>query len=171
VGKGSRRKILVAKSKSTDERETPDNLFKPLDSIFHFTLDAAAHRDRHKVDRYFTIEDDGLRQSWAGETVFCNPPYSRGQLSLWIDKFWAVHDQAIVVAILPGDTSTRWMQKVWRTAAYVHFPRGRFKFEDYGSAAKTATITAVWARSESIAYWSWCRDITRHFGGRGFCLG
>lgn len=50
----------------SDEWETPDELFDRLNSEFHFTLDACANSDNHKCDRYFTIEDDGLEQSWGG---------------------------------------------------------------------------------------------------------
>lgn len=55
--------------------ETPQKLFDELDAEFHFTLDAAASDENHKCARYFTQNDDGLRQNWEGETVFCNPPY------------------------------------------------------------------------------------------------
>lgn len=47
--------------------------------------------NNHKCAKYYTIEQDGLAQSWAGETVFCNPPYSRktktnaGQIA-WVQK-------------------------------------------------------------------------------------
>ena len=54
--------------------ETPQKLFDELDAEFHFTLDAAASDENHKCARYFTQNDDGLRQNWEGETVFCNPP-------------------------------------------------------------------------------------------------
>lgn len=51
--------------------ETPQKLFDELDAEFHFTLDAAASDKNHKCARYFTQNDDGLRQNWGGETVFC----------------------------------------------------------------------------------------------------
>lgn len=50
-----------------------------------------ADNNNHKCAKYYTIEQDGLAQSWAGETVFCNPPYSRktktnaGQIA-WVQK-------------------------------------------------------------------------------------
>ena len=46
--------------------ETPQKLFDELDAEFHFTLDAAASDENHKCARYFTQNDDGLRQNWGG---------------------------------------------------------------------------------------------------------
>ena len=46
--------------------ETPQRLFDELDAEFHFTLDAAASDENHKCARYFTQNDDGLRQNWGG---------------------------------------------------------------------------------------------------------
>lgn len=66
--------------------ETPQKLFDELDAEFHFTLDAAASDENHKCARYFTQSDDGLRQNWEGETVFCNPPYGSKETGLWTAK-------------------------------------------------------------------------------------
>lgn len=56
---------------------TPQKFFDQLDSEFHFTLDPCADETNHKCARYFTAADDGLKQSWGGQTVFCNPPYGK----------------------------------------------------------------------------------------------
>lgn len=53
---------------------TPPAIFDELNSEFRFTLDAAASDANAKCDTYFTLETDGLAQSWKGHTVFCNPP-------------------------------------------------------------------------------------------------
>lgn len=53
---------------------TPPALFEELNAEFGFTLDAAASDTNAKCDTYFTLETDGLKQSWEGQTVFCNPP-------------------------------------------------------------------------------------------------
>lgn len=68
--------------------ETPRALFEQLDAEFHFTLDAAASDENHKCGRYFTEKEDGLRQNWEGETVFCNPPYGSRETGLWTEKCW-----------------------------------------------------------------------------------
>lgn len=53
---------------------TPPALFEELNAEFGFTLDAAASDTNAKCDTYFTLETDGLKQSWEGQTVFCTPP-------------------------------------------------------------------------------------------------
>ncbi|MCV8486494.1 DNA methylase [Escherichia coli] len=52
---------------------TPFLLFKNLHHEFCFTLDGAATKHDALLPRF---TDDISRQSWDGERVFCNPPYS-----------------------------------------------------------------------------------------------
>ena len=68
--------------KSTPEYSTPPWLFDHLNEEFHFTLDAAALPETAKCVRFFTPQDDGLSQSWAGEVVWLNPPFSKGRSRL-----------------------------------------------------------------------------------------
>lgn len=75
----------VMYSSRTCEWETPQDFFDKLNEEFHFTLDPCATPDNAKCERYFTREQDGLRQDWAGETVYCNPPYGR-DMPRWIEK-------------------------------------------------------------------------------------
>jgi len=56
-----------------DDWETPPEIFNPLNEEFEFTLDPCATPRTAKCTKYFTPEQDGLRQSWAGEVVFMNP--------------------------------------------------------------------------------------------------
>ncbi len=59
-----------------DDRATTPEVFDPLDKRFGFTLDVAAAAHNTKCSRWFDTDMDGLFQSWSGETVWCNPPYS-----------------------------------------------------------------------------------------------
>lgn len=78
-------------STGKDDWGTPQDLFDALNKEFGFTLDPCADDSNHKCEKYYTKEQDGLAQSWEGETVFCNPPYSRktktnaGQVA-WVEK-------------------------------------------------------------------------------------
>lgn len=69
---------------STDEWHTPWWLFEQLNQEFQFTVDVASADGNAKVARYLTKEDDGLSQSWSGDRVWCNPPYS--DIAPWVAK-------------------------------------------------------------------------------------
>jgi len=85
-------------STGKDDWGTPQDLFDALNKEFGFTLDPCANDSNHKCARYYTREQDGLAQSWAGETVFCNPPYSkRGGQAKWIEK---CHTEAEKIKLL-----------------------------------------------------------------------
>lgn len=57
----------------SDDWRTPYRSFRNLHNEFCFTLDGAATKHDTLLPRF---TDDISRQSWDGERVFCNPPYS-----------------------------------------------------------------------------------------------
>jgi phage N-6-adenine-methyltransferase len=71
-------------SSLTDGWATPQNLFNELDAEFGFTLDVCASDWNHKCDNYFTVDQDGLAQTWNG-ICWMNPPYGR-TISKWMAK-------------------------------------------------------------------------------------
>ena len=50
--------------------ETPQDFFDTINMKYGFTLDAAASEHNHKVDRYYTEQDDGLSKDWGGRLFF-----------------------------------------------------------------------------------------------------
>jgi phage N-6-adenine-methyltransferase len=93
-----------------DDRATTPEDFGPLDERFHFTIDAAASPHNTKCQRFWTIEDDGLEQSWSGERVWCNPPFSN--IAPWVRKAWDEFDAEMVVMLLPANrTEQGWWQE------------------------------------------------------------
>jgi len=67
------------------------------------------------AERFFTIDDDGLRQEWTGR-VWLNPPYSRGVISRFVNKLLTeYHAGRVTAAILLTNnfTDTKW----WQAAA------------------------------------------------------
>ncbi|HIA2613574.1 TPA: DNA N-6-adenine-methyltransferase [Escherichia coli] len=66
--------ILIGKHHGgSDCWRTPPLLFKNLHQEFGLTLDGAASKHDALLPRF---TDDIHNQSWVGEKVFCNPPYS-----------------------------------------------------------------------------------------------
>ncbi|HGF4189038.1 TPA: DNA N-6-adenine-methyltransferase [Escherichia coli] len=57
----------------SDDWRTPYRLFRNLHREFNFSLDGAATEYDALLPRF---TDDIHNQSWDGERVFCNPPYS-----------------------------------------------------------------------------------------------
>lgn len=71
-----------------DDRGTPPELFDPLMERFGFTLDVAAAPHNAKCERFYTLEDDGLKQPWGLDRVWCNPPYNARDLAAFTAKAW-----------------------------------------------------------------------------------
>lgn len=90
---------------------TPMPLFTKLDEKFIFSLDPCCTVEAAKCSLYYTPAENGLIQSWSGQSVFVNPPYSRGNIDKWVEKCFAESKHALVVALLPVSTSADWWHK------------------------------------------------------------
>ena len=100
---------------AVDDRATPPEVFGPLNERFRFTIDVAATAANAKCERYYTAAENGLNQSWAGERVWCNPPYSHPNLGRWIDKAWQQHEAAeLIVMLIPANRTEQefWQRRV-----------------------------------------------------------
>mgnify|MGYP001239103321 FL=1 len=99
-------------SSKTDNWATPQSFFDRLNAEFDFTLDPCADKDNAKCSRYYTADDDGLAQDWAGERVFMNPPYGR-VIGDWIRKAYEESLKGtLVVALIPARTDTRYWHEI-----------------------------------------------------------
>lgn len=117
-------------SSKTDEWETPQDFFDALDAEFHFTLDPCATPENAKCKKYYTKAEDGLRQDWQGETVFCNPPYGRA-IKDWVKKCYEESQKpnTTVVMLIPARTDTSYFHEyIYGKAKEIRFIRGRLKF-------------------------------------------
>jgi site-specific DNA-methyltransferase (adenine-specific) len=134
-------------SSKTEEWETPQNIFDALDREFHFTLDPCATHENHKCDNYFTKEDDGLAQPWAGHSVFMNPPYGR-EITKWIRKAWlsSKKPDTKVVCLLPARTDTRWFHK-YCVDGEIWFIKGRLKFGGSKTSAPFPSMVVIFDNS------------------------
>jgi phage N-6-adenine-methyltransferase len=151
-------------TKDSDEFTTPDHIFATLHAEFQFTIDAAATAENAKLDRWWTKEDDALKKSWAGRRVFCNPPYSRGNVKAFVLKALdecqvgglSEDREPCQLAVLLIPTYT---ERTWYAANRQHFEtrfiRGRLKF---GGGATTARGNHMILIVRSINFsWYWTR--------------
>ncbi|MDK2888049.1 MAG: hypothetical protein PWP72_927 [Thermoanaerobacter sp.] len=128
-------------SSRTGEWETPQTFFEALNAEFRFTLDVCACPENAKCLRYFTPEQNGLLQPWAPETCWMNPPYGR-EIGRWVEKAYnEARRGAVVVALLPARTDTRWWHRYVMRAAEIRFVKGRLKF---GGTENSAPFPSAW---------------------------
>lgn len=60
-------------SSKSDQWATPQDFFDKLNEEFCFTLDPCADAENHKVENYFTVDDNGLLQNWGGAARILQP--------------------------------------------------------------------------------------------------
>ena len=132
---------------ATDNWATPQEFFDALDAEFGFTLDPAADDKNHKCSRYFTREQDGLKQDRGGQRVFRNPPYGR-EIGQWIEKA-ATSGAELCVMLLPARTDTRWFHNYIYGKAEIRFIRGRLKFGNSKNSAPFPSMIVIFGQEET----------------------
>ena len=131
-------------SSKTNEWSTPQDLFDELNNEFHFTLDPCSTHENAKCERHYTIEEDGLSQSWGGESVFCNPPYGKG-IHRWVQKAWqeSCKPNTIVVMLIPSRTDTRYFHDYILHRSEIRFIRNRLYFNDGDGRAPFPSMIVI----------------------------
>lgn len=99
---------------NSDEWGTPIDLFDAIDRKYRFGLDLAASSINAKCSGFWTKEDDALKHDWVEAStkygpLWCNPPYSKPNLSLFTEKARASAEKgAVIVLLVPASTSEDW---------------------------------------------------------------
>lgn len=106
---------------------TPQGLFDVLHAEYHFTVDCCASPYNHKLDRFWTREDDAFAQDVSGERLWCNPP-SR-DVPAWINLCAGASFAAL---LLPVRSDREWW-RIWKPLTEVHYfigesPHRRIQF-------------------------------------------
>lgn len=136
--------MAVMFSSKTDLWETPQVFFDQLNKEFNFTLDPCATRENAKCSKYFTKQEDGLKQDWGGETVFVNPPYGR-EIKKWVKKASEESKKpgTTVVMLMPARTDTAYFHDYIYGKAELRFIRGRLKFSNSKNSAPFPSMVVV----------------------------
>ena len=153
---------------------TPQALFDKLDREFQFTLDVCALPENAKCVRYFTPEQDGLKQDWSG-VVWMNPPFGPG-IEKWLAKArdhakhhptvfdgWdASHltNQGVVVAIVPTRTNAPWWHEFVMQASEIRFIKKKVKFvsSDHNGVGFTGHAIVIFrpsAKRVTVSSFEW----------------
>lgn len=136
-------------SSKTDLWATPQDLFDELNKEFNFDLDPCATHDNAKCSRYYTKQDDGLKQIWTGR-VFMNPPYGR-EIQKWVKKAYESvknGESELVVCLLPARTDTRWFHNFIYNKAEIRFIKCRLKFGNAKNSAPFPSMIVIYKREE-----------------------
>ena len=130
---------------NTDYWTTPTEYVVGIDKFLHyvkeidwqgqtFDLDCCANDVNTKVrSNFITEEQNALAVNWQGERVWCNPPYSRGNVDAFINKAieQVQKSKKDVVMLLNVDPSTKYFQKIVDNAkAIIYVTGGRIRFID-----------------------------------------
>ena len=132
-------------SSKTDLWATPQNFFDALNKEFCFETDVCALPENAKCERYFTPEQDGLKQEWSG-VCWCNPPYGR-QIGKWVEK--VAKSNATVVMLVPARTDTKWFHDWILPSAEIRFVKGRLKFGEDKDNAPFPSMVVVFRNEEA----------------------
>ena len=136
-------------SSKTDLRATPQDFFNKLNDEFHFTLDPCATEENHKCDRYFTKEQDWLKQSRDNEIVFCNPPYWK-EIKNRVKKWYESRGGEIVM-LLPARTDTKRFHDYIYHKSEIRFIKGRLNFWDSKNSAPFPSMVVIF-RSNKLEW-------------------
>jgi phage N-6-adenine-methyltransferase len=122
--------IVTPYNSNTPEEErdlyqTPDDIFEEISKVYGpFLVDAAANESNHKCEIWFgpgsPFLTNALTGTWCpvpGEVkVFCNPPWSRGNIYAFMRKATIEHAErrALTTFLLPATTDVKWFHDfVW----------------------------------------------------------
>ena len=128
-------------SSKTDLRETPQDFFDELNKEFRFTLDPCATEENHKCEKYYTKEQDWLKQSRDNEIVYCNPPYWK-EIKNRVQKWYNARG-GVIVMLLPARTDTKRFHEFIYKKAEIRFIKGRLKFGNSKNSAPFPSMLVI----------------------------
>lgn len=137
------------------EYSTPLKIVNPLIKEFGLTKDVCASELNHKLDDYWTKEDNALAQFWQGN-CWMNPPFCK-DLNKWVKKACGDAEQfgGTKVCLIPVRSNTKWWAEV-SMKAEIRFINGEVNFNDaerglwlpmciiiFGEKAKVGTFSVL----------------------------
>jgi len=104
------------------------------------SLDAAASPGHAIAGRYYTTEQDAIKQPWAvdcnGGWIFVNPPFDFDALPVFVQKAYKESTLgATVVCLLPFYKSYDWFRNLIWAYAELRMIQGRVDYQGFGPQA------------------------------------
>lgn len=135
----------------SDERYTPQHVLDVVRRFAPITLDPCTTVDNPAgAAHYHCLPTNGLTWSFSQHGLnWVNPPYSRGQLPLWVAK--CAEEGAAgseVIALIPSDLGSKAGQLAASTADALCFVKGRLTFGtpsgQMPQGAKQPSVLVYW---------------------------
>lgn len=121
----------------SDEWFTPMGIVAVVRAALGGTIDldpfsTAAANQIVTAGQFLSVEDDAFAVTWPRvDTVFMNPPYSRGRCPAAVDRFLGQYQRGRFrrgVVLVNNATETVWFQELLRHSSAVCLPRFRVQF-------------------------------------------
>ena len=134
------------------EWATPQWLFDVLHAEFHFGLDVCAQPETAKCKRFYSPDDNGLKQSWAPSRCWMNPPYGHG-IGEWMAKALSEsRNGALVACLVPAAVETNW----WLDTALhgeMRLIKGRLDFGAGPAPFPSAVVVLSPEHKRKVVWW------------------
>jgi site-specific DNA-methyltransferase (adenine-specific) len=135
---------------------TPPLLFRYLNEERNYTVDLAASPENALCRKFYTEEQDALKQSWKKERGFCNPPYTLAPE--FIRKAWEEYssspEDTVLDLLVPVRSSNReWGKYVLPDpktgelrCSKLTFIVGRLRFGNSDNSAPFPSVILTWEK-------------------------
>ena len=113
----------------SQEHETPDEIFIPLNNEFHFELDGCANENNNKVERYYSKKDDCFTKKW-NVTTWVNPEFYT--VRKFVRKAYedSIESNSTIVMIIMVKSNTNWWRDYVMNAKEVRFINQKVQFKN-----------------------------------------
>jgi len=141
--------------KNSDEFGTPQDIFDELHEEFQFDYDACATSENAKLRSFGRKETNSLKINWFGLRVFCNPPYSRGNVKLFAEKAFEETSKnrkcMLAVLLIPTYTEREWFHRMKNSGRVdVRFFKKRIKFIGGETSARGNHMLMIFRRESDL---------------------